>query len=143
LYIKFEDDSDSTVIAWNNEQLQEFEFNLDQKIKYVLVDPYRWVLRQESYNPELPVGLSENINSKNVSVFPNPVSNQLSIKIEETGKLPLKFELFDFTGRLSFTAEIDLVNTTLNLSKLQKGLYFYRFLDELNRPVQYGKTIKN
>ena len=143
LYIKFEDNSDSTVTAWNNEKMQQFEFNIEKDVKYVLVDPDRWVLRQESFDPELPVSVSEHIKFVNTKVFPNPFTNTLTIEVDETDELPLHIELYDLLGRLSFADKIESGIKTINLSNLENGLYFYRFLNEGNDPIQYGKIIKN
>jgi hypothetical protein len=145
LFIAFEDGSDTTVTVWNDQQLQQFEFEFDKTVGFVYVDVDRWILRHEKYVPELPVGLTELKFDKQINIFPNPVSDRITIEIEIENEslLPLNFSLFDLNGREITKLDINSKNHHLNLSDLKNGLYFYRLFNSLNKPVLNGKLIKN
>lgn len=70
------------------------------------------------------VGLNENRESAEISVYPNPVSSNLRI---ETEKNYNKLEILDLSGRILLTAEYQQ-NT--DVSFLHPGIYFVRICDE-------------
>lgn len=143
LKISFEDSSDTTITVWNNLQLQEFEFEIKKTVGFVSVDPDQWILRQEFYKPELPVGISENKIVNKAVVFPNPFTELVNIQIIDKSLLPATIKLFDISGRELISFPVTVKNQQLNLSTLKNGLYFYRFFDVSNKPVLNGKLIKN
>ena len=92
---------DTMVTVWNDEQIQEFTIDLDQRISNVEFDPDDWILKSVNYvsvedTPEnvTPAifGLSQNI--------PNPFNQStiLSFEMRDAGFVSL--DIFDITGRL-------------------------------------------
>ncbi len=61
------------------------------------------------------------ISKKEISVFPNPVTDILNIQIEDQLN---NAEIFDLGGRLLHTEKI--INNQLNMSQLQRGIYFVK-----------------
>lgn len=143
LFIAFVDNSDTTVTVWNNEQLQQFEFEFGKTVSFVYVDIDKWILRQEKFTPELPVGLAEINLSEKIRVYPNPASENISIEIIDRTSLPLNFILFDLNGKKLITKTLTSENHIQILSNLNRGLYFYRFEDLAGKQLLNGKLIKN
>ncbi len=78
-------------------------------------------------------GIQE-VFSNSISVWPIPASNEINF---EKLDAPSILMLFDETGRLVLTTEISKEKNTVDVSKLQAGIY----LMELNNKVQ--RIIKN
>ncbi len=76
-------------------------------------------------------GLKEQTSFK-LNVYPNPVTNQLTINSTQKGW----FKLFDANGRLVLQKNINNQTTTISVINLPKGVYFYK----LNN--NKGKLIK-
>jgi len=63
------------------------------------------------------VSSTNNINKLNVNVFPNPVTNKLTIESESE---ILKIDLFDYTGKILKTFK---GSNSLDLEFLESGFY--------------------
>lgn len=77
------------------------------------------------------VGLNEN-NAGRFSVFPNPAKNYILIKVPTQNNGKHKVTVFSSTGSTARELIIDNLETlsTLDISKLQPGLYFIRIVGE-------------
>lgn len=85
------------------------------------------------------VGIEEPISSGNLSIYPNPVTNQLTINIE---KQPDVIKIFDVSGKLVFSTKPgNSENIIINTSKFGTGLYFLQ--TELNGITESLKFIKS
>jgi hypothetical protein len=72
------------------------------------------------------LGLEENevIKESGISVFPNPAVDYVNIEFDEIPIGNSKIQIFDITGRLIGSKEIDnQSNITFNLSDLKEGVY--------------------
>tara|TARA_R110002033_G_scaffold60044_5_gene109950 strand:+ start:35452 stop:42342 length:6891 start_codon:yes stop_codon:yes gene_type:complete len=79
--------------------------------------------------------LPTNADEIDLDVYPNPALNEVNIKL--TGVFEVSYiHIFDVTGKLVSKIQIfnDELNptttTTINISSLQSGIYFVKFLDE-------------
>lgn len=68
------------------------------------------------------------LNGSSVSVFPNPVKNEITITI--TGELvgKTRIELYDALGKKVLTEKLENQSNTVNLSHLAKGIYYLRMI---------------
>jgi hypothetical protein len=82
-----------------------------------------------------------NFNKKNISLFPNPASTMLQVKYPmNTGKM----EVYSSAGvKVATYKPQNSLNTTLNISNLNSGLYFMRVLDTQNNLIDIVKFVKN
>jgi hypothetical protein len=78
------------------------------------------------------------ISTKELNVYPNPVSEKLSFIIPEKYS-PITFELFDLQGRKVMTKEI-ASGENVSMASLKKGMYFYNLIT--NNQKLSGKLIK-
>ena len=101
-----------------------------------------WVINEKGtyYSSEQDViGISD-INANPINVYPNPVTNIISIDIENNYK-QLSFELIDIVGKAVITQKVSGLNN-INISELPTGLYFYRLTDK-SEVIQTGKIVIN
>jgi len=77
-----------------------------------------------------------------LSVFPNPSTEVLTLKVEYFKINGLNYQLFDALGRLIENKKISDVLTTINTSNLVPAAYFLKVNDE-NRELKNFKIIKN
>ena len=78
------------------------------------------------------------IQSKNIFDFklqPNPASNNVQIVFEDL--LPSKIDIFDLTGKLLLSMQIQNSKTEIDISSLNNGYYFIKASNEL-----YGSKTK-
>jgi len=86
------------------------------------------------------VGIEENNLSYNLSVYPNPFSSVLNIDIpgNENGNTEVK--VFDLLGKSVYTENFSGLSHSLNLSGLEKGIYFVEINNGKNKVIK--KLIK-
>jgi hypothetical protein len=77
-----------------------------------------------------------------LSVFPNPTSDFLTLKVEDYNNEALNYTLLDEQGRLVFNEQITTQDTQVAMSTLARGAYFINVL-QANKKIQTFKIIKN
>jgi hypothetical protein len=63
-----------------------------------------------------------------VSVYPNPVENKLTIEAEKE----VKFTISDASGRIVYTSEVAVQKATIDVSGFQSGVYFVNLENNAN-----------
>ena len=76
-----------------------------------------------------------NLNS--IKIYPNPVSELLHI--QKTNNALFLFEMFDASGNLVWSGNIEDESTSINLNHLNQGVYFYCLYDIYLNINQTGK----
>ena len=87
------------------------------------------------------VGLNTN-TLNNISVYPNPVSNNLTLTISNSID-NFGYNLYDFQGKLIIDGIILSEETTVSTSNLSIGTYFINVYNNQNQKSQTFKIIKN
>ncbi|MEO6304492.1 MAG: DUF4465 domain-containing protein [Bacteroidia bacterium] len=87
-----------------------------------------------------PVGLAENSNKVEAQIYPNPFNALLNIHMQLNAE-PASATVTDVTGKIVYSTSISEMNTTLDLSSLQTGIYFLEIASGNNRSVK--KLIKD
>ena len=88
------------------------------------------------------VGIKETALNISLSVFPNPTSDFLTLKVEDYNNEALNYTLLDEQGRLVFNEQITTQDTQVAMSTLARGAYFINVL-QANKKIQTFKIIKN
>ena len=88
------------------------------------------------------VGIKETTLNISLSVFPNPTSDFLTLKVEDYNNEALNYTLLDEQGRLVFNEQITTQDTQVAMSTLARGAYFINVL-QANKKIQTFKIIKN
>ncbi|MBL1280677.1 MAG: T9SS type A sorting domain-containing protein [Fluviicola sp.] len=76
--------------------------------------------------------LSEN-DVDDAKVYPNPTDGDLTIELNNNAIT--KVELYSISGVLVQSEQLTATKTTIDVSKLEKGVYFYKLLDNQNEVV--------
>ena len=94
---------------------------------------------------DFQIGNCLNINKSpySLKVYPNPTVNQLNFEFNSETKKVNKLVLYSIDGRLIVNADVpnSLNKHSLNVSKLNKGTYFYRVTFE-DGYIETDKFIK-
>jgi hypothetical protein len=95
----------------------------------------------EDYMANIVESLSINNNQiDGISVFPNPVNNQLNINMGQNSDL--NYSIIGMTGQIIFTGQLSNSLTSIDLSSLSKGVYFLNIKNNsLNKQNNY-KLVK-
>jgi C1A family cysteine protease len=90
--------------------------------------------------PHTPTGIAGNYNS-DITVYPNPSNNgQFSIHgLTHSNRI----EVMDVLGKSVYEQTVQNDNHKLDISNLNKGLYFYRITDLQTNQVMQGKLLFN
>ncbi len=73
---------------------------------------------------------NESISDLNVSIFPNPASTIVNLKLEGSGVIK-NVEIYNLIGkRVLLSSEINSTNTHLDISSLNAGVYFVKVKGE-------------
>jgi hypothetical protein len=88
------------------------------------------------------VGIKETALNISLSVFPNPTSDYLTLKVEDYNNEALSYSLLDEQGKLVLNEQITNQDTQVAMSNLARGAYFINVLQE-NKKIQTFKIIKN
>ena len=67
---------------------------------------------------------NDNISSISTSVYPNPVVNELHISIPDN--MSFNYSIFNITGELMFRGSSDTNETSIDVSRLNKGVYMLK-----------------
>jgi hypothetical protein len=113
--------------SYNNSVLV-LDYSLGEPFTYTFAGPsfpaltqgFQQPRRVKVFEPQFNVGLDE-VNDNSCEIYPNPFSNELFIKV-----LTNDFDgltLYDASGRLVYTVEINKIETTLFLPHLTPGTY--------------------
>jgi hypothetical protein len=86
-----------------------------------------------------PTGVQSDLLAGEISVYPNPFTNSLTIK--SNGSLAMTFTLTDLVGQLVFRKEF-VNQTTIDTEALPQGIYLYEIRNE-NLVIKKSKLIKH
>jgi hypothetical protein len=88
------------------------------------------------------VGIKETTLNISLSVFPNPTSDFLTLKVEDYNDETLSYTLLDEQGKLILSEQITNQETQVAMSTLARGSYFINIV-QANKKIQSFKIIKN
>ncbi len=86
-------------------------------------------------------GESPMLSESDFKIFPNPVNNQLNI-IAAQNVRDYYVRIFDPAGKLVKEYFVNQSNTTLNLSDLPAGIFYYKIADGEGLKLDVGKVVK-
>lgn len=84
------------------------------------------------------VGMHENDNNDAINIYPNPVTDQLNIKVSSSQLS--QFTLFDITSR-KLLEQSFVGSASINTTSLAKGVYLYQVIN-YNGLIKTGKIVK-
>ncbi len=97
---------------------------------------------QQAYEIFL-IGINETQLNNLLSIFPNPIVDNLTLQISDYNNEKLSYQLFDMQGKLLSNAQIIAQQTQIKTASLPPATYFIKVLNQENKHVQSFKIIKN
>jgi hypothetical protein len=91
----------------------------------------------------IPVGINQNEPKISLSVFPNPIADNLILQVNEFEHSTLNFQLCDINGKQLSKGQIIAKQTQINTASLSSATYFINVVNQENQKVQTFKIIKN
>jgi len=85
------------------------------------------------------VGVNEINNSSNFKIYPNPANDYLIINSSKESDMT--FKLFDATGKLLITKQLNGKSNRIDINTLAKGIYFIETSDS-NKNTYRSKVVK-
>lgn len=79
--------------------------------------------------------------SRKISIFPNPVNDLLNITITGLNGKAF-FKVFDIKGRLVANRSTTQINSTIDVKKLFKGVYYISIDDATGKVIHRSKFVK-
>lgn len=90
------------------------------------------------YN-DTTTGLDEKLNNNQITIFPNPVTNELTIDLTFPDKY--NFELYDLLGAKKLSIRLDSGSKTVYLTDLDSGVYVFTIVDSKGDVIKTDKLI--
>ena len=97
---------------------------------------------QQAYEIYTTTGIGETGINLSVSVYPNPVTNYLNLKIENFELSALNFQLFDMQGRLLQSKNITDNETQIDMGNYVSSAYSIRIINQ-NQLIKEFKIINS
>lgn len=119
---------DTTLTLWNDEQTQYYYLEFPQEVNSVDFDPDKWILRTESYNSGLPVGINSNQDDNRISIFPNPNNGKFMLNLKS--EIESEINVRSINGKLIQTITPSVEKQQIDLSHLTEGIYFLSIENE-------------
>lgn len=98
---------------------------------------------QQPYEISVVVGIEE---AKDItlecSVYPNPTTDYLTLKVDNYELLAFDFRLYDISGKLLESKKIESHETSIVLSNFATSIYFLK-VTQSNKEIKTFKIIKN
>ncbi len=82
-----------------------------------------------------------NINLE-IAVYPNPTTNNITLKIGDFSVENLSYQMFDVTGKQIANEKISNPKISISLENQSSGIYFLNIQD-INKTLKTFKIIKN
>ena len=87
------------------------------------------------------VGMAGSISNMVLSVYPNPIINNLTLSVPNFNKKSLSYQLLDVQGRLIEQNDVVSNRTYIGMSHLPSSIYYLKILQK-NKKIQLFKIIK-
>ncbi|MCF6223682.1 MAG: T9SS type A sorting domain-containing protein [Flavobacteriaceae bacterium] len=76
------------------------------------------------------------------SIYPNPMVDNLTLKIINYNQEDLSYQLYDMHGRMIKEGKLEDINTSISMQKLSSSIYFLR-VNSGSKALKIFKIIKN
>ena len=97
---------------------------------------------QQPFEISVTTGVNETTINLEMSVYPNPTTNYLQLKVDSEKLDNLNFQLIDLQGKVIDNKKISSTTTSINVESLPKAIYFLNVVKNY-QIVKTFKVIKN
>ncbi|MFT6844835.1 MAG: hypothetical protein ACJAUV_001023 [Flavobacteriales bacterium] len=95
---------------------------------------------QQPYEISVTIGVNETTINLELSVYPNPTTNYLTLKVDDFETL--NFQLIDLQGKVIENKKVTATTSTIEMEELPKAIYFLKVTKD-NQLIKTFKVIKN
>ena len=95
---------------------------------------------QQPYEISVTIGIKETSINLELSVYPNPTTDYLTLKVDDFETL--NFQLIDLQGKVIANKKVTNATTIIKMEELAKALYFLN-VTKNNQLIKTFKIIKN
>ncbi|MBI9033474.1 MAG: T9SS type A sorting domain-containing protein [Bacteroidales bacterium] len=130
----FADNTTEIITLFQEENVQNWELELDKEVVSIEVDPNNWILNKVN-----SIVLDIDENTMDIGIYPNPTKGNLTIDLDKTTEINI--ELYDFKGKRLYSQHLTTDKYILDMNHLNNGIYLLKIESEkftLNK-----KIIKN
>ena len=97
---------------------------------------------QQPYEISVVLGIEHNVVKLEMTAYPNPTTNYLTLSVANVELSMLNLQLFDISGKLIESRKIVSSTETIAMEQLPSATYFLK-VRENNKEVKTFKIIKN
>jgi hypothetical protein len=130
---------DAGLVQWINFSQSKYTNNSNGTPSVVINQEWNlsgWVnIDRSTYTYNTPTNISESIKEADITVYPNPASDVITIKAN-TGISGMVYSITDQTGKMMLKGKLNDESTSVDITQLSKGIYL------LNIGEQNQQTFK-
>ena len=97
---------------------------------------------QQPYEISTVSGIENNSINLELSAYPNPTTNYLTLRVNDVLISTLSFQLYDISGKLIESRKIISSTETIGMENLPSATYFLKVAN-INKEVKTFKIVKN
>jgi hypothetical protein len=97
---------------------------------------------QQPYEISVISGINDGAITLDCTVYPNPTTDYLRLKIADNATLNLTYQIFDINGKQLLNKKVEGSETTISMQGLVPGSYFLKVTDN-KQEIKTFKIIKN
>ena len=97
---------------------------------------------QQPYEISIVLGIDNHSINLDLSAYPNPTTNNLTLNVGKAELSTLNFQLYDISGKLIESRKIISSTETISMANLPSATYFLKVSNN-NNEVKTFKIIKN
>ncbi|MBW7845559.1 MAG: T9SS type A sorting domain-containing protein [Bacteroidia bacterium] len=89
------------------------------------------------------LGIEDSKMDISLIIFPNPTTDNLTLKIGDYNNEKLSYQLYDMQGKLLKNDEIKAEQTQIEMKDFARATYFINVVNKNNEKIESFKIIKN
>ena len=97
---------------------------------------------QQPYEISIVLGIEDNSIKLELTAYPNPTTNYLTLNVGKAELSTLNFQLYDISGKLIESRKIISSSETIGMANLPSATYFLKVTNN-NKEVKTFKIMKN
>jgi aminopeptidase N len=125
-HLNFSDGSDTTLLLYQDANVNSYNIPLSKPIDYIDLDPKQWILHRLN---SLSVGVEEKENPVHFTIGPNPATDRFSIFLSHPSGKPFTVSIMDLAGRTVYKEIIAAESRRFNISGIPAGAYMVSVTD--------------
>lgn len=120
MQLYFDDNSDTLISFHQNENLIEFEIDLDKNIIYIDVDPMQWNMEKVT---SISVAVEENITPVNFKLGQDNINDRVTLYFNNHELKSKLINITDITGKVVYSGNTEESEFAIRTSNLTNGVY--------------------